>query len=175
MKTDEEKLEEARNKITTMMANTMDLYGIPPSIGRLYATLYFSDGPMTLDELKEAMGMSKTSMSTGVRKLENDHFINKVWEKGVRKDLYEAQTDFFKSFVAFYCKMWYREIELNMEAIKKAEPILKELTNSKNLEVKEKAQKDMVKLSNAKEYYEWLKTLVISLENGEIFDFIPKK
>lgn len=171
---DAEMLEAARNKISAVMAKTMDIYGISPSIGMLYATLYFSDKPLTLDELKESMGMSKTSMSTGVKNLENNHFVQKIWQKGVRKDLYEAEKDFFWSFIGFYCNMWHREIELNMEAIKMAEPEFKALLHSGNTEIKQSAQIDLKQLENAKQYYSWLSRLVKSLESGEIFQFIPK-
>jgi len=171
---DMDKLEIARRRISTVMAKTMDLYGTPPSIGMLYATLYFSEDPLTLDELKESMGMSKTSMSTGVRKLEENHFVNKVWQKGVRKDLYEAQKDFYESFIGFYCNMWHRELELNMEAIRKAEPELKALLKSSDEEVRRLAERDLAQLENGQNYYKWLEKLVKSLESGKIFDFIPK-
>ncbi|ACB85624.1 choline uptake/conversion transcriptional regulator CudC [Natranaerobius thermophilus] len=170
-----EKLQELRSEISVAMAQTMDLYGVPPSIGRLYAILYFSDEPKTLDELRDMMGMSKTSMSTGVRRLEKNKMVKKVWKKGVRKHLYEGETDFFNTFLNFFIPMWKREIEVNMEAIKKVEPELKEMAESSDGEVSKEAEKDLKKLEEAKQYYIWLNKLARSIESGEIFDFIPKE
>ena len=171
---DKNKLERIRSEIGDAMAKTMDLYGVPPSIGRLYSMLYFSEEPLTLDELRDHMGMSKTSMSTGVRRLEKNKMVKKVWKKGVRKHLYEGETNFFNNFVNFFVPMLKREYEVNMEAIEKAEPELKKLAESDNQTVREDAKKDLQKLEEAKKYYLWLKKLADSIESGEIYKYFPK-
>lgn len=63
------KYEETIEKFIQVIAKNMSLYGITASVGRLYGVLYFSDEPMTLDDMRDALEMSKTSMSTGVRAL----------------------------------------------------------------------------------------------------------
>src|SRR5699024_11928166 len=68
-KKDWEKYEETIEKFIQVIAKNMNLYGMTPSVGRLYGVLYFSDEPMTLDGMRDALEMSKTSMSTGVRVL----------------------------------------------------------------------------------------------------------
>ena len=171
--TDKEKLERARNDVGSALAKTMDLYGITPSIGHLFSRLYFSDEPMTLDELQESMGMSKTSMSTGVRNLEKNKMVKKVWRKGVRKDLYLGEKNFFTHFINFFVPMWRREIEVNLDAINRAEPELQELLESEDSEIKEKAKSDLEKLEEGKTYYNWLSKLADSVESGEIFKLIP--
>lgn len=56
---------------------------------------------MTLDEMGVEMSMSKTSMSTGVRTLLDLKMVNKVWEKGSRKDLYVVEYDWYQTFTDF--------------------------------------------------------------------------
>ncbi|WP_353626298.1 hypothetical protein [Bacillus sp. JCM 19041] len=46
--------------------------------------------------------MSKTSMSTGIRQLAEANMAKKVWRKGVRKDLYTGEEDWYESFVAIF-------------------------------------------------------------------------
>src|SRR5699024_11470102 len=75
-----------------------------PSVGKLYATMYFQ-GKMTLDEMRDELGMSKPSMSTSVRKLQKIGMVKKVFQRGSRKDTYTAEKDFFRSFTSFYCQM----------------------------------------------------------------------
>src|SRR5699024_6462629 len=53
--------EETIQKFIQVIAKNMNLYGITSSIGRLYGVLYFSDEPMTLDDMRDALEMSKTS------------------------------------------------------------------------------------------------------------------
>src|SRR5690625_7767206 len=88
----------------------MDLYGVTPSAGTLYATLYLNE-QMNLDEMRDELNMSKPSMSTGVRKLHSNGMVKKVHQKGTRKHIYTAEKDFFKSFMSYYCQMWQREVD----------------------------------------------------------------
>ena len=171
-----EKLEKARERVIQSIAENMDLYGITDSVGRLYGTLYFSERPLTLDEMREALGMSKTSMSTGVRTLLDTNMVTKVWKKGVRKDLYQAEEDWYQVFFDFFAIKWKRAIELNLHAMHQSEleyrKMLNDIETSK--EVIEQIELDLAKLAQAKEYYSWLESLIDSFESNTIFDFIPK-
>ena len=78
------KLEEARDRFIQEISKNMYLYGITESIGRLYGTVFFAEEPMTLDEMSKELGMSKTSMSTGIRMLSESDMVERVWRKGVK-------------------------------------------------------------------------------------------
>lgn len=174
---DIEKLERSRTRVIDAIAQNMNLYGVTPSIGRLYGLLFFSDEPMTLDKMKEELGMSKTSMSTSVRSLLDLNMVDKVWVKGVRKDLYSIEEDWYQSFFDFFSLKWRTGISENITAIEKSMKELKELINNEETseEVKELANTDILKLQESLDYYDWLNRLVDSFETKEIFNFIPKK
>lgn len=70
------KIEEAKDKVIGAIAETMDLYGVTPAAANLYATMYFED-QMTLDEMRTELGMSKPSMSTSVRRLQEIDMVKK--------------------------------------------------------------------------------------------------
>ena len=74
--------------------NTTQAIGVGRVIGQIYAYLYFSQTPCTLDDLKEGLGISKGSASMGVRQLELWGAVQRVWVKGDRKDFYTA-NDYF--------------------------------------------------------------------------------
>lgn len=174
---EQEKLLKARERFIDSMAQNMNLYGIAPSVGRLYGLLYFSDHPMTLDEMKDDLSMSKTSMSTSVRQLQELNMVEKVWKKGERKDLYKSHDDWYQSFTDLFSIKWRTGISLNISHIKKSLKDLNELIDDPdtNESVKAAAKTDIDKLHYSLEYYDWLNRLVDSLESGEIFNFIPKK
>ncbi|GBF12194.1 GbsR/MarR family transcriptional regulator [Tepidibacillus infernus] len=176
MRDDQQILEEARERVIQSIADNMDLYGITDSIGRLYGTLYFSDRALTLDEMRESLGMSKTSMSTGVRTLLDTKMVHKVWKKGVRKDLYQAEGDWYKTFFDFFSTKWKRAIEINLAAIEKSKQDYSYLIERKETiqEIRELAQLDLKKLEEAESYYFWLEKLIDTFESGEIFKLIPK-
>lgn len=172
-----DELELVRERVIETIAKNMNLYGVTDSIGRLYGMLYFHDHPMTLDEMKEELGMSKTSMSTSVRVLQELKMVEKVWKKGIRKDLYQAEEDWYQTFIDFFTIKWRSGAAMNMSAMAKAIKELERLVYSEDTaeEVVNLARIDIEKLQSALEYYEWLNRLVDSFESGKIFELIPKK
>lgn len=58
------------------------------------------------------MGMSKTSMSTGVRTLLDLKMIDKVWGKGTRKDLFEVVPDWHQNFSDYFSIKWRKAVEV---------------------------------------------------------------
>lgn len=172
----EDKIESAKDEVIAAISETMDLYGVTPSAGTLYATLYLN-GQMNLDEMREELSMSKPSMSTGVRKLHSNGMVKKVHQKGTRKHVYDAEKDFFKSFMSYYCQMWQREVDMNMLAINEAEQDLQEVIDDENIsdEIREQAKKHSELMDNSKVYYRWLERLAHSIKSGEIFSFLPKE
>ena len=53
---------------------------------------------MSLDEMAEALKVSKGNVSINIRILENWGVVTKVWIKGSRKDYYRANADIEKVF-----------------------------------------------------------------------------
>src|SRR5699024_5889035 len=94
------------------IAETMDLYGVTPAAGKSYATMYFEDH-MNLHEMRAELGMSKPSMSTNVRKLQQIGFVKRRFQRATRKHTYTGETDFFETFIAYFCSMWEREVKMN--------------------------------------------------------------
>ncbi len=67
--------------------------------GQIYALLFLSRKPMSLDEIVVALGVSKGNISVHVRILETSGLVHKVWVKGSRKDYYEAARDHPRKFL----------------------------------------------------------------------------
>ena len=172
----EKKLEKARERVIEAISQNMNLYGVTESIGRLYGSLYFQEGPLTLDEMKEELGMSKTSMSTSVRSLLELKQVGKVWRKGVRKDLYQAEPDWYQTFIDFFSIKWRSGISINVSAMEKSLADFQSLLEDEEVDskVKTEAKLDIEKLTSALEYYDWLNRLVDTFESGEIFKLVPK-
>lgn len=175
MVNDKEQLDKARERVIEAIAENINLFGVTNSIGRLYGLLYFHDEPLTLDEMKEELGMSKTSMSTSVRTLLDLKMVDKVWKKGVRKDLYTVEEDWYQSFVDLFTIKWRPAVNMNIGAIEKSIRELKQLANSDETrnEIKQIAMNDIKKLKATLEYYDWLNRLIDCFESGEIYQMIP--
>ncbi|MDC3417282.1 GbsR/MarR family transcriptional regulator [Aquibacillus salsiterrae] len=167
--------EEIIEKFVQVIAKNMNLYGITPSVGRLYGALYFNDGPMTLDEMTKALEMSKTSMSTGVRSLSEMKMVEPAFKKGVRKDLYKSEEDWYKSFTSLFGNRWKNQTETNIEEAEEAILDLEEIkSKTSDQALKDKIDLDIERLDYAKNYYRWLMRFIQVVESGGIFKYVPR-
>lgn len=176
MNREEEKLQEARDIVISAVAQAMVIYGVTPSVGRIYGVLYFAREPMTLDELKDEVAMSKASVSNGIRELMETEMVTKVWKKGERKDHFIAEKDFLQNFINFFVKMLRLERSLIAKATDQTEPVFEDLAkNSESESVRENAARDLELMDDAKGYLDWIMTLANQMESGEIFTYLPKE
>lgn len=167
--------EDTIEKFVQVIAKNMNLYGITSSVGRLYGTLYFAEEPMTLDDMRDALEMSKTSMSTGVRALSDMKMVESTFKKGVRKDLYQTEEDWYKSFTSLFGHRWRKYTETNIEEAEEAIDILKKVQEkTADPSLKEKIEDDFARLHYAMNYYKWLMQFIQVIESGKIFEYIPK-
>jgi DNA-binding transcriptional regulator GbsR (MarR family) len=67
--------------------------------GQIYALLFLSDEPMSLDEIGERLGVSKSNISINIRMLEEYNLVRKVWVRGSRKDYYAAERAYPKKVI----------------------------------------------------------------------------
>jgi DNA-binding MarR family transcriptional regulator len=65
--------------------------------GRIFALLYLSDGPLSLDQIAEELEQSKSNVSINIRTLVEWHLVKRRRVSGSRRDHYEAATDFFRA------------------------------------------------------------------------------
>ncbi|WP_227001810.1 GbsR/MarR family transcriptional regulator [Virgibacillus necropolis] len=171
-----EQYEETKEKFIQVIAKNMNLYGITPSVGRLYGVLYFANEPMTLDDMRDALEMSKTSMSTGVRALTDMKMVESTFKKGIRKDLYKSEEDWYKSFTSLFGNRWRHHTETNIEEADETIEELEKIRESTNNEdLKNTINSDIDRLRYAQNYYKWLMKFIQVIESGEIFDLIPKE
>lgn len=173
--TDAQRLEEARDVMISALAQSMVAYGVTPSVGRIYAVLYFAASPLTLDDIKDEVAMSKASVSTGVRELIDAGMVVKVWKKGDRKDHYIAEKDFFKNFLSFMVKMLRLERGIIYKAVEQTEPVMREIAqHGADSDIRALAARDQSLVSGSRPYLRWIMQLANAMESGDIFTHFPR-
>ncbi|MFH1593963.1 MAG: hypothetical protein ABID09_04640 [Candidatus Omnitrophota bacterium] len=71
-------------------------FGLNNIMAQLYALLYLSSKPLSLNDMVEQLKISKGSASINMRALERYGAVHKIWVKGSRRDYYEAEGDISK-------------------------------------------------------------------------------
>jgi len=89
-------IEHAQDLFLERINNLCVKFGLNNIMAELYTVLYFSDKPLSLNDLVDRLRISKASVSINVRALERYGVARKVWVKGSRRDYYEAEQDISK-------------------------------------------------------------------------------
>ena len=88
--------------------------GGPRIAGRLFAFLLLQDEPQSLDALAESLRVSKASISTNARLLEERGLVERVSRPGDRRDYYIAAPD------------QSRTVELRLEGVRQMGALLEQ-------------------------------------------------
>ena len=95
-----DQLTQLKQEFTEGLSQISKFWGFPKGMGAIFAALYLSPSPLSLDELVEQTGLTKGAISTNVRALARMGLVRPSTKLGDRKDYYEAETDFYKSIRA---------------------------------------------------------------------------
>lgn len=171
-----ELINKGQDQFIEKITDNMHTYGVSTTVGRVLGIIYMNRNPMTLDELSEATGMSKTRMSQVVREMVDFNIAEKVFEKGVRKDLYNVERDYYQTFISLFTSNWSKVINKNKMFEKKLNRELTEMHEDESLdeETEQKLNNLLQETKEWLEYYQWLSRLVDFFESGEIFKHVPK-
>lgn len=91
-----ENLAKARDSFVEGTGYLASTVGLNRVIGQLYAILFLSSEPLCLDDMAEALKISKGNTSVNIRELEKLGVVRKAWIKGSRRDFYQAERDLEK-------------------------------------------------------------------------------
>jgi DNA-binding transcriptional regulator GbsR (MarR family) len=70
-------------------------WGFPKGMGAIFAVLYLSPTPLSLDEIVQETGLTKGAISTEIRALARMGLVHRSTRLGDRRDYYEAEADFY--------------------------------------------------------------------------------
>lgn len=92
----DETLENAQQHFVQGLSQISQFWGFPKAMGAIYAVLYLSPEPLSLDEITSRVNVTKGAVSTNVRDLERLGMVIPHIRIGERKDYYYAEIDFWK-------------------------------------------------------------------------------
>ena len=91
------KLTQLKQDFTEGLSQISRFWGFPKGMGAIFAVLYLSPLPLSLDEIVQQTGLTKGAISTEVRTLARMGLVHRSSKLADRKDYYEAESDFYKS------------------------------------------------------------------------------
>jgi DNA-binding transcriptional regulator GbsR (MarR family) len=102
--------EQVRRRYADFAGRATAVYGLSPLLGRLYGTLLLTPRPMSLEDLTDAVGAAKSTVSVAIRNLKRYRLVRREWVRGDRRDFYVACTDYAAMLQDWYQLFFRHEI-----------------------------------------------------------------
>ncbi len=94
---DQRSVDQARAVFTEGMGAASATSGVLSQLqGRIFGVLFLEDHPLSLDDIAEALQLSKSNISINIRNLVEWHLVRRVSIPNSRRDHYEAASDFWR-------------------------------------------------------------------------------
>ena len=93
-------------------------FGLAVGSARVYAYLLVKSEPVSLDEMSDFLGMSKSGVSVAARTLETINMARRISQTGSRRILYVAHDDFDAMI-----ESRFRSIEVFLERLERAKNV----------------------------------------------------
>jgi len=90
-------LDELAKEFINNLGRVADFFGFNRLMGQLYAVLFLSPEPLTLDDMVKRLDSSKGNVSINIRNLERWGLVRQIYKWADRKNYYEAETDIWKA------------------------------------------------------------------------------
>ena len=87
-------LTKIKKDFTQGLSQISRFWGFPKGMGAIFAALYLSSNPLSLDEIVAQTGLTKGAVSTEIRTLARMGLVHRSTRLGDRKDYYAAVADF---------------------------------------------------------------------------------
>ncbi|HET7321626.1 MAG TPA: MarR family transcriptional regulator [Longimicrobiaceae bacterium] len=84
----------------------MESEGLPRISGRIFGFLMVNEGAYSLDEIARELQVSKASVSTNARQLEEHKFLERISEPGDRRDYYRMRPDAWTQILREAQRRW---------------------------------------------------------------------
>lgn len=111
-------LSKIKKDFTEGLSQISRFWGFPRGMGAIFAVLYLSPTPLSLDEIVSETGLTKGAISTEIRALARMGLVHRSSKLGDRKDYYEAESDFYAAIRSILKERQNSEFDRALRSVK---------------------------------------------------------
>jgi DNA-binding transcriptional regulator GbsR (MarR family) len=111
-------LETIKKDFTEGLSQISRFWGFPKGMGAIFAVLYISPTPLSLDEIVSETGLTKGAISTEIRALARMGLVHRSSKLGDRKDYYTAESDFYAAIRSILQERQNSEFDRAVRSVK---------------------------------------------------------
>lgn len=112
------KLPQLKQDFTESLSQISRFWGFPKGMGAIFAVLYLSSAPLSLDEIVQQTGLTKGAISTEVRTLARMGLVQRSSKLADRKDYYQAESDFYQSIRSILKERQNSEFDRSLRSVR---------------------------------------------------------
>ncbi len=95
-------------------------WGVNRTVGQIYAVLFIAPSPLNADDIVDALGVSRSNVSMGLKELQSWRLVRMVHQAGDRRDYFETPKDVWEIFRTLAEEKRKREIEPTLSFLRDA-------------------------------------------------------
>ncbi|MEM7432910.1 MAG: GbsR/MarR family transcriptional regulator [Pseudomonadota bacterium] len=95
-------------------------WGINRTVGQIYALLYVSSQPLNADDIVDALGLSRSNVSMGLKELQSWRLVNSQHLPNDRREYFSAPEDIWEIFRVLVEERRKREIDPTLSMLRDA-------------------------------------------------------
>jgi DNA-binding transcriptional regulator GbsR (MarR family) len=107
-----------KKNFTEGLSQISRFWGFPKGMGAIFAALYLSPTPLSLDEIVGETGLTKGAISTEIRALARMGLVHRSSRLGDRKDYYQAEADFYAAIRSILKERQNSEFDRAVRSVK---------------------------------------------------------
>lgn len=109
--------DDIRTEFMQGLGRIAQFWGFPRAMGAAYAAVYLSPAEISLEELTEAVGITKGGLSPHMAMLERLGLVRRINRPSDRRDFYTAETDFWGVIRRILREREQREFDLALRTV----------------------------------------------------------
>jgi DNA-binding transcriptional regulator GbsR (MarR family) len=119
-------LSKIKKDFTQGLSQISRFWGFPKGMGAIFAVIYLSPTPLSLDEIVQETGLTKGAISTEIRALARMGLVHRSSKLGDRKDYYEAETDFYAAIRSILKERQNSEFDRAIRSVRETLEVMEE-------------------------------------------------
>lgn len=121
-------------------------WGINRTVGQIYALLYISGRPLPADEIVEALGVSRSNVSMGLKELQSWHLVRLQHLPGDRREYFSTPEDVWQIVRILAEERRRREIDPTLSMLRELLLAKPANTDDRAAQVRLKDMHDLIEL-----------------------------
>ncbi|HEX2911316.1 MAG TPA: hypothetical protein VH186_10940 [Chloroflexia bacterium] len=167
----ETQLEEVTKEFINNLGRVAAFFGFNRLMGQLYAVLFLSPEPLTLDNMVERLDSSKGNVSINIRALERWGLVRQIYKWADRKNYYEAEIDIWKAISGILQERERKESQQIMDSLNHSVEKLEHLSEKADVQSADIAHFYLERMEVLRRLFQFGDTLLDMMVRGGAVDF----